>query len=153
MDPILQSFLNGFPILLLHFSVTLAMLGIGVWIYQLITPWHEMQLIRSGNTAAAISFSGAILGLAVPLAFCMATSVGVLDIVIWGVVALIVQLTTFRLLDIFLKDLPKRIENCEMGAAILVFAVKLAVAIYPSLRSDDLPRRVSLEAAGNKTAQ
>ena len=36
---------------------------------------------------------------------------------------------TFRLLDIFLKDLPKRIENSEMGAAILVFAVKLAVAM------------------------
>ena len=129
MDPILQSFLNGFPILLLHFSVTLTMLGVGVWIYQLITPWHEMQLIRSGNTAAAISFSGAILGLAIPLAFCMATSVGVLDIIIWGLAALIIQLMTFRLLDIFLKDLPKRIENREMGAAILVFAVKLAVAM------------------------
>ena len=62
MDPILHSFLNGFPTLLLHFSVTLTMLGTGVWIYQLITPWNEMDLIRQGNTAAATSFSGAILG-------------------------------------------------------------------------------------------
>ena len=129
MDPILQSFLNGFPTLLLHFSVTLAMLLSGIWVYQLITPLREMELIRAGNTAAATSFAGAILGLAIPLAFCMATSVGVLDIVIWGLVALFIQLMTFRLLDIFLKDLPKRIENCEMGAAILVFAVKLAVAM------------------------
>lgn len=129
MDPILQSFLNGFPTLLLHFLVTIAMLLSGVWIYQLITPLREMKLIRAGNTAAATSFAGAILGLSIPLAFCMATSIGVLDIVIWGLVALFIQLMTFRLLDIFLKELPKRIENGEMGAAILVVAVKLAVGM------------------------
>ncbi|MBK17793.1 MAG: hypothetical protein CMM52_03000 [Rhodospirillaceae bacterium] len=129
MDPILQSFLNGFPTLLLHFSVTLAMLGAGIWIYQHITPLHEMQLIRAGNTAAATSFSGAILGLAIPLAFCMATSVGILDIVIWGVVALVIQLLAFRLADFLLRGLPKRIEEGEIGAAILVAAVKLAVAM------------------------
>ena len=128
MDPILHSFLNGFPTLLLHFSVTLTMLGTGVWIYQLITPWNEMDLIRQGNNAAATSFSGAILGLAIPLAFCMATSVGILDIIIWGVVALVIQLLTFRLADILLKDLPRRIEEGEIGAAILVVAVKLSVA-------------------------
>ncbi len=128
MDPILHSFLNGFPTLLLHFSVTLTMLGAGVWIYQLITPWNEMDLIRQGNTAAATSFAGAILGLAIPLAICMATSVGILDIIIWGVVALVIQLLAFRLADILLKDLPRRIEEGEMGAAILVVAVKLSVA-------------------------
>ena len=53
MEPVLQSFLTGFPILLLHFSVTLAMLGLGVWIYMLITPYHELDLIRAGNEAAA----------------------------------------------------------------------------------------------------
>ena len=129
MDPVFQSFLNGLPTLLLHFSVTVAMLALGIGIYQWITPWREMDLIRSGNMAAATSFSGAIVGLALPLAFCMATSVSVLDIIIWGVVALVIQLITFRLADIFLKGLPKRIEDGEMGAAILVVAVKLAVAM------------------------
>ena len=58
----------------------------------------------------------------------MATSVGILDIIIWGVVALVIQLLTFRLADILLKDLPRRIEEGEIGAAILVVAVKLSVA-------------------------
>ena len=88
-----------------------------------------MELIRAGNTAAATSFSGAIIGLAIPLAFCMATSVSILDIIIWGVIALIIQLITFRLVDILLKGLPKRIEDGEIGAAILVVGVKLAVAM------------------------
>ena len=59
----------------------------------------------------------------------MATSVGVLDIIIWGFVALVIQLLTFRLVDILLRGLPKRIEDGEIGAAILVVAVKLSVAL------------------------
>ena len=58
----------------------------------------------------------------------MATSVGVLDIILWGLVALVIQLLAFRLADLLLKDLPKRIEAGEMGASILVIAVKLSVA-------------------------
>jgi len=128
MDPVIQSFLAGFPVLLLHFAVTLAMLAAGVAIYQLVTPYHEMRLIRDGNTAAAVSFSGAIVGMAIPLAICMATSVSIWDIVIWGVVTLLIQILAYRIGDALLKDLPSRIEAGEVGAAILVVSIKLAVA-------------------------
>jgi putative membrane protein len=128
MEPVIQSFLIGFPVLLLHFSVTIGMLAAAVTVYHLITPYHELQLIRSGNMAAAISLSGAILGLAIPLAFCMAKSVNVWDIVIWGVVALVIQLLTYRIADVILRGLPKRIENNEVGPAILLAAIKIAVA-------------------------
>lgn len=128
MDAVIQSFLAGFPVLLLHLAVTLGMLGIGVTIYHFVTPYHELRLIRNGNTAAALSISGAIVGLAIPLAICMATSVNVWDIVIWGIVTLLIQILAYRIGDALLKDLPTRIENGEMGAAILVVGIKLAVS-------------------------
>lgn len=128
MDPVITSLLTGFPVLMLHFAVTLAMLGAGITIYHFITPYHEIRLIRAGNAAAAVSFSGALLGLAMPLAFTMASSVNVLDIVLWGVVALLIQLLAYRFADLLLKNLPKRIEAGEMSAAITVAAVKFAVA-------------------------
>jgi len=129
MEPVIQSFLAGFPVLLLHFSVTLVMLGTGVTIYQWITPYHELDLIRAGNNAAAISLSGAIVGLALPLAVCMASSVSVWDIIIWGVVTLVIQLLAYRLGDAVLRGLPARIEAGEIGAAILIAAIKLAMAM------------------------
>lgn len=129
MEPVIQSFLAGFPVLVLHFAVTLAMLAAGVAIYHLITPYHELRLIRDGNTAAAVSIGGAIVGLAIPLAVCMATSVSVWDIVIWGVVTLLIQLLAYRIGDALVRDLPRRIEAGEMGAAILVLAIKLAIAL------------------------
>ena len=128
MDAAIQSFLAGIPFLLSHFGVTVLMLVIGVFIYMWITSHDERKLIREGNTAAAVSLAGAILGLAILLAFCMASSVNVYDIVIWGIVTLVIQLATFWIIDIWLRDLSKRIEEGQVGTAILLVSVKLAVA-------------------------
>ena len=128
MDGAIQSFLSGIPFLLTHFGVTIVMLVVGAFIYIKITSHDEMALIRDGNNAAAVSLSGAILGLAIPLAFCMANSVNVYDIVIWGLVALVIQLVTFWIIDLWLRDLSQKIEDGQVGTAILLASVKLAVA-------------------------
>ena len=128
MDAMIQSFLTGFPVLLLHFAVTLSILAVGVWLYMLITPHQELALIREGNTAAAVSLSGAVLGLAIPLAFSMSVSVNVLDILIWGVLALAIQLACFWGMDRLMGELSQRIDEGELGPAILLAGVKLSVA-------------------------
>ena len=128
MDGAIQSFLSGIPFLLTHFGVTIVLLVGGAFIYIKITSHDEMALIRDGNNAAAVSLSGAILGLAIPLAFCMANSVNVYDIVIWGLVTLVIQLVTFWIIDLWLRDLSRKIEDGQVGTAILLASVKLAVA-------------------------
>ena len=128
MDGAIQSFLSGIPFLLTHFGVTIVMLVVGAFIYIKITSHDEMALIRDGNNAAAVSLSGAILGLAIPLAFCMANSINVYDIVIWGLVTLVIQLVTFWIIDLWLRDLSRKIEDGQVGTAILLASVKLAVA-------------------------
>ena len=128
MDGAIQSFLSGIPFLLTHFGVTIVMLVFGAFIYIKITSHDEMALIRDGNNAAAVSLSGAILGLSIPLAFCMANSVNVYDIVIWGLVTLVIQLVTFWIIDLWLRDLSRKIEDGQVGTAILLASVKLAVA-------------------------
>jgi len=132
MEPVIQSFLAGFPVVMLHSSVTLAILGCGVFLYIRITPYNEIALIRDGNTAAAVSLGGAILGLAVPLAFSMASSIGVWEILVWGPVTLILQLVAYRFTDLILRDLPKRIVAGEMGPALLLVSIKLAVSAVNS---------------------
>ena len=128
MGAMIQSFVTGLPVLLAHFAVTLSILAAGVWLYMLITPHKELALIRAGNTAAAISLSGAVLGLAIPLAFSMSVSVNVLDILIWGVLALVIQLGCFWVMDKLMGELSRRIAEGEMGPAILLAGVKLSVA-------------------------
>lgn len=128
MDVVWQSFATGFPVLLLHLCVTLAMLAGGVVLYTFTTPHKDFALVKSGNLAAAISLSGATLGLAIPLAFCMAASVSVGEIVIWGVLAVIIQILVFRVCDLLLRDLSTRIEAGELAPAVLLAGIKLSVA-------------------------
>ena len=128
MEAVLESLTTGFPILILHFLVTITMLVIGVTVYLWITPYRELQLIRDGNVAAAVSLGAAIVSLAVPLAFSMSVSVGVADIIVWGMVTLVILLVVYRIIDFLLKDLPTRIEAGEVGSAILLASVKIGVA-------------------------
>jgi len=125
MEAVLQSFLAGAPVLILHFALTLAMLGLGATLYVMITPYHELQLIRDGNVAAAISLGGVLLGMAIPLAFAMAASVNTIDILIFGALTLVLQLACYRIADFLIRDLPRRIVDGEISAAILLASIKI----------------------------
>jgi len=129
-DAILQSLLSGFPFLILHFTVPVGIWLVGVWLYVLSTPYREMDLIRQNNPAAAITLSGAMLGLALPLGFAMASSVNVLDILIWGCVTVAIQIAVYRVVDLVLRDLPRRIAAGEIAAALTASAVKLSIAVF-----------------------
>jgi len=70
-----------------------------------------------------------IIGMAIPLAACLASAVSLYDLLIWAVPLLILQLIAFRFVDLLLHDLPRRIRDNEAGAAILLVAVKIAVGL------------------------
>ena len=129
MTPEVQAFATGFPITLLHAGVTLLMLAAGAAVYALLTPYKEVQLIREGNAAAALSYGGVIVGLAAPLAVSLSASPSVLEVVVWGLATTAVQLLVFRLTDFLLTGLPARIQEGETAAAALLTAARLATAI------------------------
>lgn len=129
MDPVLKSFAAGMPAVIGHFAVTIVFLGVGAAVYAWLTPHRELQLIRAGNTAAAISYSAAIVGLAIPLATSMASSLLFLEVAIWGVFALVGQLAAYFVVDRVFRDLPRRIEHGEIAAAVALAGIKLAVAV------------------------
>lgn len=128
MPPALESLIAGLPVFMAHSGATLGVLFVGVLLYVKMTAHDEMALIRENNHAAALSLGGAIVGIALPLAASLTASVSVLDIVIWGAVAVVLQLVAFRIVDLALKDISERIEAGEMGAAIFLVSVKLGTA-------------------------
>lgn len=129
MDAVIQSFISGLPFLLLHFGLTLLMLALGTVIYVMLTPYHEIDLIRQGNKSAALSFGGVLVGLAIPLAASLKGSVNAYDILIFGALALVLQLLAYRIADLVLKDLPERIKADEIGAAIMLVSIKLSISL------------------------
>ena len=123
---------NGLPFLISHFVTSVIVFSIGIIIYLFITPMKEIALIRKKNTAASISFSGALIGLALPLSSSLSASGSIYEIIVWGFVAIVIQLFCFKAVDILINDLPKRIENGEVSSSILLFSIKISVALLNS---------------------
>ena len=129
IDLILSGLGQGLPLLLLDFVVTLVLLGLGIAVYAAITPFNERELLTRGNAAAGLVLAGSVVSLAIPLAATLATSSALLDIVIWGVIALILQLVTFGLMTLFIRDLRHQIDAGNVAAACPLVAAQIAIAL------------------------
>ena len=129
MDPSLQAFVTGLPAFLLQGGVAIAIWAFGVWLYMAITPHREIELVRAGNAAAGLSLGGAAIGIAIPIAATLATSHALMDVIVWGLTALVLQLVMFRLVDFVVRGLSTRIENREMASAAVLVGVKIGAAL------------------------
>lgn len=120
---------SGLPMLLLQFLLVLFLLVVGIVAYMAVTPFHEREMMRNGNAAAATVLGGALLAIAIPLAALLATSGALLDIVVWGVVAVLLQLLTVIILLHLLRGMRANIEAGEIAAAIPLVAAQLSIGL------------------------
>ena len=116
--PELSWLASAFPNFLRYIVVSFALAGLFLWIYVLITPWREFALIRNGNAAAAVALIGALLGFCLPLANTIAHSVSLTDLVLWSLVALVVQIGVHVVMRVLLPHLKQSIEADEMAAGV-----------------------------------
>ena len=128
----ISALITGLPFLISHLFMTLCLLFIGITSYIFLTPIKELKLIKDGNLSASISFSGALLGIGIPLASSLSVSNSILEIIIWGLTAIVLQLLCFKVTDTFLKDLSKRIEDDQLATSILLFSIKISVSLINS---------------------
>ncbi|OCL87668.1 hypothetical protein AAX26_00756 [Aliarcobacter thereius] len=64
-----------------------------LYLYTIVTPYDDYQLIfKENNIAAALGFGGAIIGVSIPLFSALENSVSYFDFAIWGAVAILIQL-------------------------------------------------------------
>ena len=109
--------LSALPNFFAYLGAALALTVAFSLIYTLVTPHSEWKLLRNGNLSAAVAFGGALIGFVIPLASAIAHSVSLLDMVVWGAVALVVQLVAFFVARLLLPALPRQIEEDRRAAA------------------------------------
>ena len=129
IQTILSGLGQGLPHLISQFLVTLAMVGIGVELHTLLTPFKEHELVVRGNLAAGVMLTGSILGMAIPLSAILLTSSALLDIIIWGAVAIVLQLGTFGILSLIARRMRDQIESGNVAVALPIVATQVAVAL------------------------
>ena len=126
---ILDALGSGLPKLMIQFVTCAVLLAIGVAIYVRVTPFREREMVEHGNAAAGTMLAGAILALAIPLAAMLATSGTFLDVLVWGIVALILQLITLGAVALVMRNFRAMIEGGNIAAAVTLAGAQIAVAL------------------------
>ncbi len=119
----------GFDDFLVYLGVSLAYLALFVALYIRVTPYREMQLIREGNMAASFSLSGAILGFIVPLASAIQHSVSLVDMAIWGLIAMAVQIAAFVVVKICIPSITRDIPENKGAQGFFLGSLSLGVGL------------------------
>ncbi len=113
-----------------YFLIGFAMVICFMFIYARITSHNEWRLIRENNLAAALAFGGTILGYVIPLASAAINSVSVTDFLIWGAVALVVQLLIYGCVLLYMPGLSNKIVNQNHAAGVFMGTSALAGGIF-----------------------
>ena len=125
----LGSTLSTLPNFLAYFAVGVVLTALFVLLYANLTPHREIGLIRGGNNAAAIAVVGALLGFELPLASVIAHSALIIEVVVWGIVALVVQLCGFLVTRMVLPHLPQAIVDGNIADSVFLAGISVALGI------------------------
>lgn len=129
MDEVFAGFGPSLLEFLAYFVTAAVLCLIFVFVYTKATRHNEIALIRENSTAAAAALSGSLIGFALPLASVMIHALSVVDMVLWGVVALIVQILVYFLVRMSMPRISERIEEGETAAGVWLGAASLVGGI------------------------
>jgi putative membrane protein len=118
------------PHFLAYFGAALLLATAFLTLYIWLTPHRELELIRNGNSAAALQLTGTFLGFAIPVAIVIGNSVSIPDMLMWGAVAAIVQLAVFVVIArLLFRGISSKIDDGCTSSGIFVGGMGLGVGV------------------------
>ncbi len=112
-----------------HLGLAVVLAAAFILIYMRTTPHEEMELIRQGNMAAAIGLAGALLGICLVLSNTIRISHGLLETLVWGVIALAVQVAGHYIASRILPRLYQAISEGDVAAGILKASIAVGLGM------------------------
>jgi putative membrane protein len=121
--------LAGLPAFAGYFATAFVLSMVFVIAYTAVTPFREIDLIRSGNSAAAIQIGMGLIGFSIPLASAIYHSANIIDCAIWGVIALLTQLVAYGIARLTVPNLADDIAKAHVAPAIWLGCISIASGI------------------------
>ena len=121
--------LSGFDEFLVYAGLAVAFIYIFMIVYMKLTPYDELKLIKDGNVAAAISLSGSVLGFTFPLAATIFQAVHPWDMMLWALIAAIVQQLVYVAVRYSLLNVSRRIPEGQVATGIVLGTISMAAGL------------------------
>ncbi len=110
-----------------------ALLIVGTIVFLFTTKIKELELIGQGNKAASFLLGGRILALAIVIRAAISYSVDLVDMIIWGAIAIIAQIIIFYLAEVLTPNfnIGEAIEkdNKAVGMILMFTSISIGVII------------------------
>ncbi len=124
------AFQTGATAFIIAFAAAVLFFVAFKFLYQLVTPYHERDLIRQGNMAAAVALGGALIGYVLPLASALSHTVSLPEFAAWALLAGVIQIVSFIVVSrVVYKALAARIEAGELAAGIYLASISIGVGL------------------------
>jgi putative membrane protein len=121
--------LSGLDEFLLYAGLAVAYVYVFLIVYMKITPYDELKLIKDGNVAAALSLSGALLGFTFPLAATIFQAAHPWDMMLWALIAAVVQLLVYAAVRYSLLNVSRRVPEGQVASGIVLGAISFCAGI------------------------
>lgn len=122
----------GFLSFIVYLFTAIVLLAAFMFVYSFTTPYNEFRAVRDNNVAAAVAFSGAILGFIFPLMAAIFYTHSILEMAKWAAITGGVQMLLFQVLH--------RINGCghciherKVAPAILLASMSVAVGMLNAM--------------------
>ncbi|PVE23502.1 hypothetical protein DC522_15245 [Microvirga sp. KLBC 81] len=125
----MTSILAGLLDFLIFFVIAIALVALYLGTYTVATMHNEFTLIRQNVISASTALGFSLVGFALPLGSAIVHAQGIPDLLVWGLVALAVQIVVYWLVRIVMPNLSQRIASGEMAAALFLGAASLSAGI------------------------
>ena len=119
----------GLQSFFVYFGTALGLVALYFAIYTVATTHNEFALIRQNVVSAALALGLSLIGFALPLSSAITRAQSVLDLFVWGVVAIAVQVLVYWLVRLAVPRLSERIAAGELSAALFLGAASLAAGV------------------------
>ncbi|MEQ1743728.1 MAG: DUF350 domain-containing protein [Candidatus Nitrotoga sp.] len=119
------------PILmsLAYFAIAITLLAICLTLYIWTTPYRELELVRKGNIAAALSLGGAALGLALPIGSAIYFTHGFTEMLEWAAIGCTMQVILFQIM----RKQSNTIQTGNVAAGILLACLSVSTGLLVAL--------------------
>lgn len=112
--------LAGLPYFLAYFGIALMMLTLALALHAALTRGQAIRRVVEGNAAASAVLAGVLTGFALPLAAAIARSETLLDMLVWGGSALLVQLLVYAGIGLTMSAVAQQVRAGQVAGGVFL---------------------------------
>ncbi|MBP1947794.1 DUF350 domain-containing protein [Virgibacillus litoralis] len=113
-----------------YFAISIVIILIGLALFANITrKYKDMDQVKEGNQAVALSIAGKIMGIGVILAFAIYNSDVIYETIIWGAYGVVLQMVAYVLFELFTRKFSVEEQLLKDNRAVGIISMAVSIGL------------------------